>query len=269
MNSLPKLETVDFESENFRGVNSERSELSSEDRLKFSSPEESLLSIVNSPKKVESTFLVIFKGGKATEDFKNNNPFQDEDSALSGRLVVLNKPIPSGQNIISFAEIILDEIEKLGMKRITLIGIEDGASVVQALSILDPRLFRRAILIDPRSRVSPGIGTKVVDWIEKFLPVGLPFRAMNKDFDSRPFLHRIRCPILVALSPQENFYNMRESSYIASKIPNCYLVKTKSNPIEADGDRFSSEFLDLLKEFQDSPAKRPQKNLTSSSQGQS
>jgi hypothetical protein len=243
---------------NQKDLGSERSTISVEDRNKFSSTENNLITILNPEASTDSNYLFFFKNGEIPENFLKSNPFIDQANAFFGKVAVLSTSIPKGAEILTFAELILEELQKLELKRITLVGFENGASIVQALTILSPRLFRRAILVDPLSRVSPGFLVRFVDWIEKYLPVGLPFRAINKDFDSRPFLHRIRCPVMVVLSPAESFYNSIESTYIAKKIPNCYLLKMTNVPLE--NSIFSEEFLKCLEEFQQSPAKRPQKN---------
>ena len=245
-----ELETFD------KGVGSERVSLTADDRLTLGNETESLLLVKEPSINPEQTYLIIFKEGIPSQDFNSSSFFDGKE-----KLVFLTKKIPTGQDILKFAELVLEEIQKQGLKRITLIGIENGASLVQALSILDPRLFRRAILVDPTSRVSPSFITKCIDWIENFLPVGLPFRAITKDFDSRPFLHRIRCPIMVVQSATQSIYHQIESNYIASKIPNCYQVKAVDNVYNEQTNCFSSEFQKYLAQFQESPVKRPQKNL--------
>lgn len=209
----------------------------------------------------EITYLFIFPTKELPEFLNKKNVFNDSDSILFGKVLAANKNVPNGSEVLVYSERMLKEIEKLGLKRITLVGVAEGANVVQALTILSPRLFRRAVLIDPQSRMNPAIFTKIIDWIEKYLPVGLPFKASNKEFDSRPFLHRIRCPILVLKTPSANFYNVLETNYIASKIPNCYHIALKEKLIKTEGKGFSDEFLELLKNFNDVPVKRPQKNL--------
>ena len=206
----------------------------------------------------DATYLFIGGGRELETILKKQNAFNDNQSLLVGRVALVTCDLPEGKDVISFSEVLLSQIEKLSLKRINLIGFYQGANIVQALTILSPRLFRRVVLIDPMARVSPSLKTKIIDFIEKYLPVGLPFRASTKEFDSRPFLHRIRCPVVVLKSPDASFYTQAESDYIASKIPNCYLVSLKEKIIPKN---FSDEFLSIVKDFNQSPVKRPQKNL--------
>lgn len=220
-----------------------------------------IVKIYNSESQGDSTYVFVGERGRIETILSRKNAFHDPDSLIAGRTAVVCADIPSGTDVVPFAEIVLQQLEMNGLKRITLIGINEGASVVQALTILSPRLFRKAILINPESRIRPSLFTTVIDRIESFLPVGLPFKASNKNFNSRPFLHRIRCPVLVLTTNEATYFNMLESSYIASKIPNCYIISLKKPLFTDSSISFSNEFLSLVKDFNESPVKRPQKNL--------
>ncbi len=256
MNNVNKIEDSESEEISFKGVSSERSG----DENISSLNDRDLLSIVHSPEHPDGTILIILNDGAFIDSSKSEEIYSTLRNNQTSRIVVLNHLLPMGSEVIRFAESVIAELERKSLKRITLIGIEDGASVVQALTILEPRLIRRAVLVNPNSRVNPTFFSRAIDWIEKFLPVGLPFRAVTKEFDSRPFVHRIRCPILIVTTPSENFYRVRESEYLANKIPNCYLVKTEGAYFQDGNSDFSQEFVKLFDEFQKSPVKRPQKN---------
>jgi len=210
------------------------------------------------PKSADGCFLFIVPGYKL--EVGHVNAFLSAESKLCSKVAILESDLPEGEEIISFATRLVSELEKLGLRRITIIAKEDGANVAQALCLIDPKLFRRAVLIDPRSRVHPTFSEQVIDKIESYLPVGLPFRASSKGFNSRPFLHRIRCPILVLISKVASLFSQSESEYIGRKIPNCYIQRLDSSNIFSSESGFSEEILKLLSEFQETSAKRPQKN---------
>lgn len=257
MSNSNKLEDAEHDEGFYRGVTSERS---AETNVRLDH-QTNLLSVLYSPEHAEGTILIIFKDKSSVTEENKEHAFLKLKQNPTSRIAVLNEAVPTGLEVIRFAEAIIAELEQKGLKRITLIGIEDGASVVQALTILEPRLIRRAVLINPNSRVNPTLLSKCIDWIENFLPIGLPFRALTKEFDSRPFVHRIRCPVLMIVTPSESFYRLKESEYLSLKIPNCYFVKTTNNPIIGNDNEFSDEFIEFFERFQKSPVKRPQKNV--------
>ncbi len=246
-------EILEVEEFSFKGIGSEgtgEKESSSEIKIELIEPDE-LAS-------VDGCFLFILPNvnlDPVAYDF-----FLGKVGPVSSKVAVLRSLIPEGEELISYATKLLAELGVLRLKRITLVASEDGANVAQALCLLDPKLFRRAVLIDPRSRVHPTFMEQFIDKVESYLPVGLPFRASGRGFNSRPFLHRIRCPILVLISKTASLFSQSESEYIAKKIPNCYLVKLETAVSISDGSSFADEILKLLSEFQETSPKRPQKN---------
>ena len=208
--------------------------------------------------KADSVFLFILPG--MTLKKENLISFLDSESRLFSRVAVLTSGLPEGEEIISYSQRLIDEIEKMGLRRVTVVASEDGANIAQALCLLDPKLIRKAALINPRSKVHPTLSEQIVDKIESFLPVGLPFRSLTSGFNSRPFLHRIRCPILVLISRGASLFSQSESEYIANKIPNCYFNKLGTSDYFNEDRGFPDEVLKLLLEFQGTSPKRPQKN---------
>lgn len=246
-------EVLEGEEFSFKGIGSEgvgEKETTREVLVEIIEPEDS--------SGVDACFLFILPGLKLNKNVLG--VFLAKGSKLVSRVATLNDALPEGEEIISFANKLLSELTKLGLRRITIVASEDGANVAQALCLLDPKLFRRAVLIDPRSRVHPTFSEQLVDKIESYLPVGLPFRASSKGFNSRPFLHRIRCPILVLITKSASLFSQSESEYIAKKIPNCYLLKLGSASYFSAAGEFTEEVLKLLLDFQETSPKRPQKN---------
>lgn len=196
-----------------------------------------------------------------------NRYYQEEDLLrLSNNLksnfntYILNSYYPSGDDVSSFVEAIRKELEDKRIRNFTLLGIGPGASIAQAFAIFNMRSVRRLVLCNATSRIKPNFWAKLIDRLEKYLPLGLPLRSMTKDFDSRPYLHRIYCPTLVTYSLQEYPYVIEQSKYIGKQIPNSWLNELQNRPITEFGE-FSQEFIQMLSEFMKVPAKRPQKNV--------
>ena len=181
--------------------------------------------------------------------------------AAEFRVLSLTSPLPSMEQVVEYADAVERELKQLGVKRATLLGAGAGASVVQALAVFHPTVVRRVILVDPTARLSPSLGMRIIDRIEHFLPFGLPLRKLNSAFDSRPFLHRLRCPTLILSTPNAGLFHRQQAAYLAKKIPNARLRELTSaavNPYRHWGEALAAE----IKIWSDTPAKRSQKPLS-------
>lgn len=184
------------------------------------------------------------------------------DLAKTYRIARLNAPLPSVTEVLAEADRLEPELSELGTKRTTIVAYREGTPLAQALGALSAEVVRRIVLIDPQARVSPSTRDRTIDKVEMFLPLGLPFRALNNNFDSRPLLHRVRCPVLVVDSPHADQYHREQAHYIAKKLPNAWHEKLET-PVFLGERGLSEEFSRRLEEFLQVPAKRPQKNLSS------
>lgn len=176
------------------------------------------------------------------------------------RIAVLLTPLPSVTEVISVAETIEQQLLQVGTKRTTVIGAGAGTPLAQALGALFPDVVRRLVLIDPTARVTPGLLLRTIDRVEHFLPFGLPLRPLTDEFDSRPLLHRIRCPVLVIRSNNASKYIRDQALLIASKIPNARIEDVAREGILSKAD-IEPGFVIRLLDFLQVPAKRPQKNI--------
>lgn len=175
------------------------------------------------------------------------------------RVALLRSPLPDMTHVISSAARIESSLEGVGTKRTTVVGIGAGAPLAQALAALSPEVVRRLILVNPTARVSPTFLVRCVDRIEMFLPLGLPLRPLGQSFDSRPLLHRIRCPALVLTTPSASRYVSDQASFIAAKIPNARREELREEPWDHSG-AIGTELASRLLTFLQVPAKKPQKN---------
>ena len=210
-----------------------------------------------------STLFFIYPNQKDMQSDRANSPSIEalcQAFLAEHKIIIFNRDLPSDQEIFKFSKEFIPELEKVGGKRISIISFGSGSALAKCLSLLEPRLIRRIAMIDPEARIKPGIITKIIDEIEKFLPVGLPLRSLSKTFDSRPFLHRLRSPILVARSDRFNLFLDNEADYISKKIPNCYYVKFETDLLI--NNSLSEELRLVLDQFLNTAVKRPQKNLS-------
>ncbi len=175
------------------------------------------------------------------------------------RPLVLHSPLPDIHHVFQYAEALEKRLITLGVKRSSVFAIGPGGTVGQALAIIAPSLVRRLILLDATARLSPSLLTRVIDRLERHLPLGLPLHKLGGAFDSRPFLHRIRCPVLVATSVDASAYAVAQAAFMSEKIPNAFSLRLSSRTFEYGS--LSVELAGLLRTFLQVPVKRPQKGL--------
>lgn len=180
--------------------------------------------------------------------------------SVENRVYVITSELPHVGHVVPFVRELRAELLRNGVKRATVFGIGAGSTVAQSLAIFWPRIVRRLVLLDATTRLKPKIGTRIIDKLERFLPLGLPLRQLSINFDSRPFLHRVRCPALILLSPDAGQYLYAQARYLSAKIPNSWLVRL-SKRHSASQLELSDELQAYLSEFLSVQVKRPQKPL--------
>jgi len=173
---------------------------------------------------------------------------------------VLSAVPPPQSEVFDFVARLSAELARLKIKRATVCGFGSGGTVAQALALMEPKFVRRLILLDPTTRVAPGWISRAVDRVERMLPLGLPLRPLSQNFDSRPFLHRLRCPVLILTQRGASDYIVAQSRYIASKVPNSW-VSTVADGTTSAGPFLTPELKARLRDFLQAPTKRPQKNI--------
>jgi len=174
--------------------------------------------------------------------------------ADKARAILLETDVISDDNWSQLSDAVLEQLQILSIRQASFIGFGAAGSLIQNLYLVQPRLIRTAVLIDASTRPHPDFLTRSIDKLENLLPLGLPLRKHQRGFDSKPFLHRIRCPTLVVISSKSTAYQRSEAEVLNSSLPTSWLLKLESD----------NEVLELEKNtisFQEVPAKRPQKNL--------
>lgn len=179
------------------------------------------------------------------------------------RTLVLSCDPPASREIWNFSHELVEQLEQLDAKRLTVLGIGSGGALAQALAIGYPKLVRRVVLVDSTTRLSPSKISHWIDALERFLPLGLPLRSLSRGFDSRPQLHRLRCPTLVISSGDAAPFERAEANLLTEKIPNAWFMSLAGYPLDAAWQINPALTREMLA-FLQVPTKRPQKNLGNS-----
>ena len=130
-----------------------------------------------------------------------------------------------------------------GLRHCPIIGIGESALMVHHFAVFRPKICQSIILIDPVFQLSATRMTRLVNWIEQILPLGLPLRVGTDSFISAPFLHRIRCPTLVISSAGEGDEQEEATSSMTRRIPNGWFKRLDLEAQEADLIESVSSFL--------------------------
>lgn len=173
------------------------------------------------------------------------------------RVLVYSGPLPGVIGVEKFTAELHERLVRLSVKRSTILAAGSACNVAQAMAVAFPGSVRRLALVDPQSRMFPTAMTKIIDWIESHLPLGLPLRPTSDEFDSRPFLHRLRCPVLIVSTQRAGLMLRSEAQAMHRRIPNAILENLK--PVS--GSSYQHELGALVKDLLQRPVKRPQKNL--------
>ena len=175
----------------------------------------------------------------------------------SFRVLVYDGPLPGVVKVDQFTAELHERLIKRGVKRSTILAAGSACNVAQAMAVAFPGSVRRLALVDPQSRMSPTLSTKIIDWLESHLPLGLPLRPTNEAFDSRPFLHRLRCPVLIVSTERAGMLLRSEAATMHRRIPNAVLAQLKT----VSGSSYQHDIGALVKDLLQRAVKRPQKNL--------
>ena len=203
-----------------------------------------------------NSVLVVVPGTKTTPELAHALLSQGLESRF--RIYVACGAPPTMYQVHAYADELAAKLAQAEIKWATVFGIGAGASVAQALAVRDPKTVRRLVLLDATTRPAPGVLDRLVDRLERVLPLGLPLRPLSRAFDSRPNLHRIYCPTLVLLSPGAGLYLKDQARIISAGIPTAWLQDLE-DPLS--GSSLTSEVEHLMEEFLQVATKKPQKNL--------
>lgn len=171
------------------------------------------------------------------------------------RVVHLETGIINDSNWSQVGDEFLTVLNSLSLKQASFVVFGASSSIVQHLCLLAPRMVRTVVFIDATTRPHPTLFSRFIDRVERTLPLGLPLRSSIRGFDAKPFLQRIRCPALVVTSLQASAHLQSEAAVMVSSLPTSWHIDLS----KGTGNLTLEQ---LVLDFQDVPAKCPQKNLT-------
>lgn len=173
-------------------------------------------------------------------------------SGLSGssRCIVCKTPSIDQKNWRSLTESVRSELKRLEIRQASFVAFEDAGILVQHLALEEPKFVRSIVLVDGVTSPHPGFLRRIIDFVERSLPLGLPLRSSGEAFDGRAYLQRIRCPVLVVTRSDSSEYYRTQAGILGGNLSTCWTL-------EWDGDVKSLEA--YISEFQGVPVKCPQK----------
>lgn len=175
------------------------------------------------------------------------------------RVISFQLPLINDQNWNEITEALQNSFDREGLRQISLIGFGDAAVVAQSTTLKNLRgnrsvSIRSLMVIDGVCHAHATWWLKVIGRIEKSLPLGLPFRNNERGFDSKPFLQRIRCPVLVATTWRATSYEREQAELMCKRLPTAWRLELSE---ERETDQIVEEFL----VFREVPVKCPQKKV--------
>lgn len=174
-----------------------------------------------------------------TEDCYRDHAVALELSLAPARRVVRIKTAPvddgSRQRVTSaFAEALAER----QIRHAHIVAFGSATIPVQAFCLAQPKVVRSLILVDGRSRVPRAPSKQILDRLESSLPLGFPFRNPSGTFDSRAFLQRVRCPVLLLASPSADDTIREEQRLFAKLLPTCWYHILDSGELAVAIERF-------------------------------
>jgi hypothetical protein len=193
-----------------------------------------------------------------SDSFRRSSLF--ESNTYDFHLHILLEYPSRGSEVSQFVLELAQYLSEKLVRWVYVIGNREGSSIGQALSIKHKKLVRRLMLINPHTRQSTDPSSKILDYLERIIPCGLPLRKIGDDFDARSHIHQVHTPTLVLLSETSNSYEEEQADFLSRRIPNCWIGKFDS---ETSSDKSVSlnALLQTAQEFKEVPIKAPQKNV--------
>lgn len=169
------------------------------------------------------------------------------------RVMLLESAVISHANWQAVSEEVAQFISAQRLKQVSLAAFGGATAIAQNLCLRHPRLVRSLVLFDVCTRPGADLITRWIDWLEEKLPMGLPFRSRINGFDGRPFLQRLRCPVLVVSSVLAGESEREQARLIAEGMPTAWYFQLDTGPQETENLRR------CLFDFEQIPARCPQK----------
>jgi pimeloyl-ACP methyl ester carboxylesterase len=179
-----------------------------------------------------------------------------EKLSQKARSVLLMSSAVTASSWEALSEAFGATLTDLNVRQASVIGMGAGAALAQNLALTNPKAVRSLAIVDSSSRPHPTLWERAVDWLEERLPFGLPLRLGSHGFNVKAYVHRLRCPLLVIATSRASAFIREELASIALRAPTAWRVL-----LSGSLDSQIAELSDTLLDFQDTPAKCPQKNV--------
>jgi len=181
-----------------------------------------------------------------------------ERIATKNRCLVVKSPSVDSTSWAPLSASLGALIQERSIRQASYLCFGAGATLAQNLALDEPKVVRSLVVVDATPRPHPTKFETFVDKVEARLPMGLPLRLGSTGFNVRSYLHRVRCPLLVITTRRASAFVRSESVIVASEAPTAWRMEvTESNPGEE-----AAVIADAVVNFQETPVKCPQKNLS-------
>lgn len=148
---------------------------------------------------------------------------------------------------------LLGMLKGRGIRQASFVSFGRASETVLSCCLEESRAVRSVLLCNGTARLGEHWLDDMLERLETALPMGLPFRTRVKGFDARPFLQRIRCPVLIALSGEASSVVTRQAALLAGSIPTSWLLRISDSGL-------AESLASLIQDFEQVPARCPQKN---------
>ena len=178
-------------------------------------------------------------------------------AVLPGRISVPKDSLPSSLKIRldQAASCLGTLVKKEKLKRLSILAYGEGCLLALEFAVKNPEMVRRVMLVNPSFARTLSVKDRLVAFIERVFPMGLPYFSKSHSYTPCPHIHRLRCPVW-----QIGGDNSRQNGELYRRIPNL-IVRDFRHAVDAPNGVASAEFITLLREFLEVPTKRSQKGL--------
>ena len=197
-------------------------------------------------------FVILFEKGSLYQDLAKG---LYQGLAGDGKFLLVESGPITNSNWEDLTRQLQKLFEDQGVRQASIVGFGAASSITQNLCLYDVKLVRSLVLVDAATRPHPRLIDRFVDRIEHALPLGLPLRSQGIGFDSKSFLQRLRCPILVVTTSAANAQLLKQAELLMQRLPTCWRAALST-------ETAISELVSLVSDFQSVKAKCPQKNQT-------
>lgn len=175
--------------------------------------------------------------------------------AQRGRVVALEYSSIKGSQWRENCDHTIKRLGELSVRQFSIVGLGSAATIAQELALRQLRQVRTLVLVDATTRPHPSLSSRIIDRLERSLPLGLPLRRNSVEFDGRPLLHRLRCPALVISTTLASQLSRAQSAILLSGLPTAFSATIAAT----DFEQLSIQVAEAAEGFQETPAKCPQR----------